>query len=203
MSQAIKAEVTKRKNVRGRVVAHVGSIGPISVDGKDAKDAGERAVSETFDALKRLDQGMYIKRFRGHVAVVAPTCWGWRYWIDTFSDDYSQDCGDVATGGSNRNEAMARALHHLAQNVWNHEVTDDRKFVEELPEQVAQDILRGIAWQRHYRVLTTQGMSHEEAHRNAERDERWLREPTAECGDVDGTSEAEAYSEALHHVGPV
>jgi hypothetical protein len=157
----MKAKLGKKKNVRGRIVCHTATIGPFEGQGETPALASEAVEIVVRGALARLDEGMSVRVWRGHAAAVAPSVGGWAYWIDTSGGLYE-------TNSHDRAEAMGRALHHLAQNVWDPSVQDDRAFVEGLPGDVAKEIAGWIRFQRAYkRIAAEGGRSDNEVHRLA------------------------------------
>lgn len=167
----MKPILRKKKNIRGRIVCHTATIGPFEGQGETPALAVEAVESAVTGALARLDRGVFVHVWRGHVAVVAPSTGGWVYWIDTMSlPGQTQEAGNET-----REQAMDRALHHLAQNVWDplaacdtDAIRDyDRAFVEGLPADVATEITRWIGFQRRYAALRAEGKTDNEAHRLA------------------------------------
>lgn len=156
----MKPVLGKKKNVRGRITCHTATIGPFEGQGETPALAVEAVEGAVTNALARLDEGMSVRVWRGHVAMVAPSVYGWAYWIDTGT------CKQE-TGSTDSAEAMGRALHHLAQNVWEASVTDDRAFVEGLPGDVAKEIAGWIRFQRAYARIALEGKSDTETHRLA------------------------------------
>lgn len=161
----MKPTLGKKKNIRGRIVCHTATIGPFEGQGETPALAVEAVEGAIMNALARLDEGACVRVWRGHVAIVAPSTYGWCYWIDTFSSPHTQE-----TNSYDRAEAMGKALHHLAQNVWESSVTDDLVFVEGLPGDVAREMAGWIRFQRSYAVLRAEGKTHAEAHHLACRD---------------------------------
>lgn len=98
----MKPTVRKVKDIRGRrVVGHKAKFGPVECMRPTPKEAALTCEHETLSALARLDRGARVLRWRGHVAVVAPTLEGWSYWVDTLSNPYfmttpKQDREDAA-----------------------------------------------------------------------------------------------------------
>jgi hypothetical protein len=161
----MKPTLGKKKTIRGRIVCHTATIGPFEGQGETPALAIEACDGAVTNALARLDRGMFVHVWRGHVAIVAPSVSGWVYWIDTMSGvGRKQDAGSRCT---TREQAMDRALHHLAQNVWELSVADDVAFVEGLPGDVAEEIASWICFQRSYVALRAEGKSDVEAHRLA------------------------------------
>ena len=119
----MKPTLSKSKNARGRVLAHVATIGPITRQGATPEEAAELCEAATLDALARLFQGTEIRRWRGHMAIIAPTSEGWCYWLSTAAGE-----GIANYVGPDRAKAIVSALHHLAQNAWTPDV-DDQEFL--------------------------------------------------------------------------
>lgn len=155
----MKPSLHKQKNLRGRIVGHVATIGPIREDGATPLQASEACDRSALAALDRLDRGPDILRWHGHVIVTFPTVCGWSYWIDTFSDaGYSVSCGL-----DSRETAIDRAIHHVAQHVWSHE-TDDTAFLATLPPSLRTEIKGWIAFQRAYVRFQAAGHSPNDCH---------------------------------------
>ena len=158
----MKPTVSKVKNMRGRITGYEARIGEVTAEGSTPAEATERCERSVLATLMRLDCGAIVGGWRGHTYFVAPTLHGWEYWIDTFTRlDYS-----VRREGT-REEVKNNALHHLAQNVWDHDVADDREFVAGLPGEIAKEILGWISFQRSYLALKAEGKTDEECHRLA------------------------------------
>lgn len=143
--------VNKRKDVRGRIVGYTATIGPIDVDGETPAAATEGALWAVRLALDRLAQGRAIVVWQGHTIVVSPTPYGWDYWIDTFKLEYAITCPNATREG-----AIDHALYHLAQNDWTHE-TDDRAYLDTVPEKMRADLAGYFTWQRTYARLKAAG----------------------------------------------
>lgn len=154
----MKPKLGKKKNMRGRITCHTATIGPFEGQGETPALAVEAVEGAVTNALARLDEGTTVRVWRGHVAIVAPSAFGWSYWIDTFTNPHTQE-----TNSHDRAEAMGKALHHLAQNVWEPSV-NDREFVEGLPGDVAREIKGWIVFQRAYEVHRATGKTDIEAH---------------------------------------
>jgi len=154
----LKPEIRKRKTARGKIVGYSATIGPIEVSIGDttlrSTSCNPSAVSEpqgtpqtagracqvaVRDALDRLNQGARAGSISGQHYLVFPDVYGWSYWIgDCFHHDYST-----------REAAIDRAIHHLAQNLWNHE-TDDQAFLQDLPVTLRHELASWIGFQRAY-----------------------------------------------------
>ena len=158
----MKPNLGKKKNIRGRIVCYTATIGPIEGQGETPALAIEACEGAVAGALARLEYGMSVRVWRGHTAIVAPCIGGWDYWIDT-SNSGCRNFGHAV----DPSEAMGRALHHLAQNVWEPSVTDDAAFVEGLPGDVAKEIAGWIRFQRAYVRIAAEGKSEAETHRLA------------------------------------
>jgi hypothetical protein len=171
----MKPTVRKVKDIRGRrVVGHKAKFGPVECMRPTPKEAALTCEHETLSALARLDRGARVLRWRGHVAVVAPTLEGWSYWVDTLSNPYF-----MTTPKQDREDAENDALHHLAQGAWNLDVPDDEAFLNAEPSAdgvteecglpyIVRDLLRPwIRWQRSYAALRAKGFSETEAHQKA------------------------------------
>lgn len=155
----MKPNVTKKKNVRGRIVGYAASIGPIEASGATPAQAVEACEREALWALERLDRGASVLRWRERMIIAMPCVSGWCYWFDGLSDKYFN-----ATNASTREDAEDNALHHLAQNLWTSDV-DDAAFVKGLPPSVAKEISGWIRFQRGYAKAKARGMSDNDAHR--------------------------------------
>jgi hypothetical protein len=157
----MKPTIRKHKNARGRIISYAADIGPIGVFGDTPPEASAACEKAVLVALGRLDRGGMVGRWRGHMYTIEPTCFGWRYWLDTFVDlDYRcQVAGD-------REDAQDSVLHHLAQNVWEHDV-DDETFVKGLSSGVAARISEWIGFQRRYAEHKAAGRSDNECHQFA------------------------------------
>lgn len=156
----MKPTITKVKNLRGRITGYRAAIGPVEREGKTAKEAAQACEQAALEALGRLDNGSEIKRWRDRVYIVIPTTEGWKYWMDGF-------CSDYFVGPYQRHEdANGAALHHLAQNLWDHD-QDDATFGEGLPPKVRADVEQWIRFQRAYKLHKAAGRTDNECHRLA------------------------------------
>lgn len=160
----MKPIVTKCKSVRGRVVGHTATLGPVTSAQKPTPaDASAQCEADTFAALRRLDRGTRVFRWREHMIVVSPTIHGWDYWIDTFSHtDYT-----ISLSCATREDAEDAALGQLAQHLWTLDVTDDETFTEGLAVKVRAELKSWIKFQRGYARARASGMNDQEAHRAA------------------------------------
>lgn len=161
MSGRIVPEVRAAKDARGRTRGYYAQIGPVVVEGASKQDAAARCVSAAESALKRLDRGTLIGRFHGALYVVSPTEEG-SYWIEGYALDHR-----VSGTHPDRESAQDAALHHLAQNLWTHEIGDAESFLVGLPPKVATEIRGWIRFQREYRAARDRGLTDHEAHRAA------------------------------------
>jgi hypothetical protein len=148
----MKPTIVKLKDVRGRITGYRASIGTVEREGKSPAEACAACEAATLDALQRLDNGSDVHRWQGHVYLLAPTTYGWGYWLDTFSEGYSAH-GPYPS----HEEANGAALHHLAQNVWTHDVADDAAFTGDLPPKVRSDVRQWIRFQRAYKRIAAEG----------------------------------------------
>jgi hypothetical protein len=159
----MKPETKKLKNARGRITGYRATLGDglIVCDAPTPAEAVADCERFCVDALQRLARGTTVRRWRGHVFVVMPTLGGYAYWLDTFPDTYT-----VSRGRETHEEAYGAALHHLAQNLWEHD-EDDAAFVADLPPRVRTDVEHWIRFQRAYKVERDRGRSDVDAHRLA------------------------------------
>jgi len=160
----MKPTITKLKNARGRITGYRAAIGPIEADGKTPAEATEACERATLDTLSRLERCRSVRAltWQGRTFVVAPTLDGWSYWLDTFSQGYSN-----MLPPSSFEDASDRAMHHLAQHVWNHDVEDDAAFVASLPSGIRSDLTGWIRFQRAYKIREAEGRNDNETHRLA------------------------------------
>jgi len=161
----MRPTVTKLKDVRGRITGYRAAIGPIEREAKTPADAVVACEAATLLALRRLDHGPQFSQRWGHVYCVAPTLYGFAYWLDTWG---AWGAGQSVQGAyATHEEANAHALRHLAQNVWTHD-TDDAAFLAVLPEEVVRaEVAQWIRFQRAYFVRKAEGRSDVECHRLA------------------------------------
>lgn len=158
----MKPVMGKKKSIKGRITCHTARIGPIEGQGETPSLAAEACGASVTSALSRLDEGLKVIKWQGHVAIVAPDVSGWVYWIDTGESHNRHYVGCIT-----RDAAIASALHHLAQNVWTPDVADDGAFLVGLPADVVSDMARWIGFQRRYAALRADGKTDVEAHRLA------------------------------------
>ena len=152
----MKPTIQKRKNARGHITGYQARLGPIIAAGDTPKAAELALDADVLAALRRLDHGHLIGRWRDHIYVVSPTTEGWAYWIDLFENPrYNVACG----GSNNRDNTENAALNHLAKLLWSTDVLNDSVFVHGLPPSVITELLPYFAWQREYARLSAAGHS--------------------------------------------
>lgn len=160
---------------RGKTLGYVAAIGAITSNTSDteaaAKDNAERRV---YDAIDRLSRGTIARVRHGITAIISPTIDGWQY--ELLRADGTRCTVSLPTQTQALEDAEDKALSHLLQNVWGHNVTDDREFAENTPKAVQVEILTWIAFQRDYKRLLDLGSSPEESHKLASTDLKSLRE---------------------------
>ena len=68
-------------------------------------------------------------------------------------------------GQIERNEALDRARHHVAQNAWTPDCIDDAAFIAgaNLRPDTARELAGWITWQRRYATHKATGMTDNEA----------------------------------------
>lgn len=152
----LSAIVTKRKNVRGRIIGYRATCMQIerATTRLDAAEAIEQCGHAVTEILANVQRGTYIGQWRNHYYVLMPDGYGygWNYWIDVFGAlDYH--VGPEPT----RDEAEDKALNHLVTSIWDHE-QDDQAFTAGLPEHVRKQCLDYFRWQREYRRLAARGL---------------------------------------------
>ncbi len=154
----MKPKVYKHKDARGRIVGYGAELGAIVGKGATPALAVAECDQLTIAAIKRLDRGTAIGKWREHTYVVSPHVNGWEYWIDTFSQlGYS-----VSGSWDQREDCVDAALHHLAQNLWSRD-TDDTAMIASLPVGPAKDMKGWIAWQRQMIAFEGQGYTQDQA----------------------------------------
>lgn len=159
---AMQIVARKLKNARGRITGYEAGFGPIVAQGATPQEAQENCERAVRSALDRLERGADVARWRDRVWAVFPTVEGWSYWIETGCDGR----GQPARVGATREDATDQALHHLAQNLWEHSA-DDATFTQGLPSAVAAQLSDWIGFQRLYVAHRSNGKTDVEAHRLA------------------------------------
>jgi len=147
----MKPAIEKVQDPRGRISVYRATCEGIEAEGQTAREASEACMDRVRAALGRLDRGVKFGTIHGHTFMVWPSLYGWHYRLDTFSDEYA-----CFVDGS-REDCVLRAVNHLAQNIWTHEV-DDRAFLEPLPLSIQSDLKSWIRFQRAYRWLADGGI---------------------------------------------
>lgn len=158
---SLRPTVTKRKDLRGRIVGYSASIGPIELGGccDTPKGASRDVETLALRALERLAEGPIFGVALGHAYAVAPSIYGWQYWCDLFSSCYSTE------SGHSRAETEREVIRHIAACVWTHE-TDDPSFLASIPKLTdadRKDLASRFAWYRDMRALTAEGYADNDA----------------------------------------
>lgn len=149
----LKPTIHKLRGMTGRAIrAYRASIGPLEYSAATQPEAIDGVERNVISALDRLDSGVRIGRWNGHVYFVAPAIDGWVYWVDTCDSAYV-----TSSGYGSREHAERAAYFHLAQNLWTPETDDYAYLALVLDRGIRLEIASWIGFQRAYRQIQAAG----------------------------------------------